>query len=236
MVDKLITPTCEVSGLPLPVLPLEPRLFGALLNLNHTNSHHHFHPKSDPRLQSVAGLALRKSRIQTTPLISHNEYHRLYEGAPLPDTEEQIFKLSVLSVAGFTPRSAIDPRQPLRIVGLTDKAHSKIARSIRVERPLLVARFYAEYCASQETDYSKLEELLHQSTTDVKKVEIAREVLGYSIESALGRMSLSEPQIRKEGFISGSKAKTLYSATRQLIRRHALRDYVDHLSLRYAKS
>jgi hypothetical protein len=234
--EKLPTPTCEVSGLPLPVLPLEPRLFGALSFDGKPNSHHHFHPEKSPSLQTLAGIALRKSRIQTTPLKAHNEYHRLYEGPILTDDQDEIFRLCVLSVAGVVPRRAIDPRKPDRTVGLSDKAHNSIVGSIKIDQPKEVARFFANYCAAQETDKQLVDILLDPEITKEKRLLTAREILGVSLESALGSLILEHKDMKKERLVRSNKPLTPYAAARRLVRRHALEDFVHHLTGRFANA
>jgi hypothetical protein len=84
------------------------------------NMHHAWHPSSDPRLLTTAGLALRHSRVQLVRANDHNmgdrkrgklTYHDFYAGPPLPTDEAEIFRMCVLSCAGYLPERAIDLRQ-----------------------------------------------------------------------------------------------------------------------------
>lgn len=229
MAEKLPTPSCEVSGLPLSVLPLEPRAIGALSFAQRVNAHHHFHPEKSPELRTLAGLALRKSRIQMTPVLAHNEYHKLYEGPSLPEGEAEIFRLCVLAVAGIVPRRAIDPISPNLTIELSDSLHAQIARSTRIDQPRDVARFLAQYCAGQETDYDLIELLTDKKASPEDRLYVARELLGFSIESALGNLVDQHRDIKKERLVRSFRAPSLYSVTRGLIRRHALKDFTEQL-------
>ena len=111
MAAELVTPTDELSGLPLPLLPVEevlPTDDGQVANW-----HHHFHPASDPALtETSGGKALRAARIQLVPIGHHNytenAYHRFYVGPPIPTERDEQLGMAVLSCAGYVPERAID--------------------------------------------------------------------------------------------------------------------------------
>ena len=114
MAAELITPVDSLTGVPLPILPRE---ILPIDNPEVANMHHAWHPSSDPRLLTTAGLALRHSRVQLVRATDHNmgdknrgklTYHDFYEGPPLPEDETEIFRMCVLSCAGYLPDKAID--------------------------------------------------------------------------------------------------------------------------------
>jgi hypothetical protein len=111
MAAELITPTDELSGLPLPLLPVAEKL---PLKGGEANWHHHFHPASSPVLtESNGGRALRSSRIQLVPRTHHNygnktAYHAFYAGPPIPSERDEQVGMAVLSCAGYIPEYAID--------------------------------------------------------------------------------------------------------------------------------
>lgn len=114
MAAELITPVDPVTKIPLPILPKE---ILPIDNPEKANMHHAYHPSSDSRLLTTAGLALRHSRVQLVRATDHNmgdksrgklTYHDFYEGPPLPTDEAEIFRMCVLSCAGYLPERAID--------------------------------------------------------------------------------------------------------------------------------
>ncbi len=104
---KIPTPTCELTGLPLPIAPAEAEM--RELDFPRT-FHHHFHPERAPELSrgTLGGRALRFSRGQVLEEYLHKRYHKLFAGPPLPQTDEERFKLTVLSCARVMPLKAID--------------------------------------------------------------------------------------------------------------------------------
>lgn len=111
MAAELVTPTDQLSGLPLPVVPTDevlPRGQGDIANW-----HHHFHPRTHPiLLDTLGGRALRSARIQLVATTQHNysdnAYHRFFAGPPIPEDRDTQFGLCVLSCAGFVPEEAVD--------------------------------------------------------------------------------------------------------------------------------
>ncbi len=228
--ERLPTPLCEISNLPLPVLPLEPRSFGALFVSRETNMHHHFHPASSPYLSDGAGKALRTSRVQRLPVKTHNEYHRYYDGPPLCDDESIVFRSVVLAAAGVVPRQALDVRSPGKVVGLNYASHRKIVEATRIDRVQTVSHFLADYCAQQEIDCRIIDELTDDQTSHEARIQIARDVLRDSIDTALGSLIDEHSNIVKERMTALTKSPTLYSVTRTLIRRHALNTFASKLA------
>lgn len=114
MAAELLTPTDELTGMPLSMAP--PLIQLPRSNPDVANWHHLWHPHSAPELQSLGGQALRNSRVQLVPIHDHNmggdTYHTAYAGPPLPvadDTDKQ-FGLCVLACAGYVPNEVIDLR------------------------------------------------------------------------------------------------------------------------------
>ncbi|HSH18252.1 MAG TPA: hypothetical protein VK978_02620 [Candidatus Saccharimonadales bacterium] len=111
MAAELITPTDELSGLPLPLLPSDEVL--PTNNGEVANWHHHFHPKTHPIITgTLGGRALRSARIQLVDTNQHNysenAYHRFFAGPPIPESRDAQFGLCVLSCAGYVPEKAIE--------------------------------------------------------------------------------------------------------------------------------
>ncbi len=114
MAAELITPVDELTGIPLPILPLE------FLdhNSSQANWHHPWHANSAPELQGLGGRALRHSRVQLVRATDHNykdktgrpNYHNFYIGPELPTDTRKQFELCVIAAAGYMPDMAIDLR------------------------------------------------------------------------------------------------------------------------------
>ncbi len=114
MAAELITPTDELSGLPLSIAP--PPVILQRNRPDVANWHHLYHPHSAPELASLGGQALRNSRVQLVPIRDHNTgpntYHAMYAGPALPEADDidTQFALCVFSCAGYVPDKVIDLR------------------------------------------------------------------------------------------------------------------------------
>lgn len=130
MAAERITPVDELTGLPLSIVPTRKKVPSR--NPNVADWHHHFHPKEDPRLKTVGGLALRNSRLQLVFRTFHNEgphrYHRFFDGPPIPQDEATQFGMCVLACAGYIPENGIDLRGDVPVVKrLTEEQRSILA-------------------------------------------------------------------------------------------------------------
>ena len=112
MAAELVTPTDELTGMPLSLAP--PLEWLPRDRPDIANWHHWWHPSSAPALQTLGGQALRNSRVQLVPVGDHNmgseTYHHYYMGPNLPgaDDADTQFKLCVLACAGYVPDRVID--------------------------------------------------------------------------------------------------------------------------------
>ncbi|CAN5384454.1 hypothetical protein BH09PAT4_BH09PAT4_08070 [soil metagenome] len=110
-----LAPVDEFTGLPLPILQVEPPP-SALLDWRkaqeacRSDNHHAFFPK-DEYSPTAAGRVLRHSRVQYGGRWAHARYHTLYSGVPLPRDIRSQFALAVLATAGFIPDEAVDIRE-----------------------------------------------------------------------------------------------------------------------------
>lgn len=231
MAEKLPTPICEVSGLPLPVLPIEPREIGALSMK--PNRHHHWHPERSNELQNLAGLAVRKSRVQLLQPKVHDAYHNMYLGPELPTNEGLAFRLGILAAAGVVPRRALDIREAGKTVGLTPAAHARIASTVQIEHTRPLAEFFAAYCAKQDISKLLVEQLLDPETSPELQNQIARDLLGSSLTASLDGLLEEHRIMRKEGALAIPKPPTLYAVARRLVRKHSLGTFTSHLERRF---
>lgn len=167
-----MTPVDDLTGMPLPIIPKLERL--PLRHPDIADWHHHFHPRSDPRLKTVGGLALRNSRLQLVAREYHNDgpkrYHKFFDGPPIPESEATQFGMCVLACAGYLPESGIDLRSGEPVVARLDHNQRNLLRSHRRNNfdyryfrygydP--IRRFFAKYVLEQN-----LTEILPQRTID----------------------------------------------------------------------
>ncbi|MGI9028001.1 MAG: hypothetical protein ACR2FM_04145 [Candidatus Saccharimonadales bacterium] len=225
------TPMCEVTGLPLPIFHKEPPTNGAPFSFQ-KNYHHHFHPERSPALQTVAGLAVRGSRVQHISYALHTNYHNLFTGPELPENEDDAFRIAVLSASGVVPRSAIDVSKPRqwREVRLNNYDHSFLSRPkiIGVDKPGNLALFLAEYAAKQDIQGSLdniiIDEFLNRNTPKVRKQELARMMLTEALNLSLEELNQTYAGFKKEGYLR-SRSETFRAVAKRLIRCHSLGHY-----------
>jgi hypothetical protein len=226
--ELLRTPTCEVTGLPLPILPKEPSSNEAPFSFP-PNLHHHFHPEKIPALLTVAGLAVRGCRVQRVNFRLHNDYHKLFSGPELPADDDQSFRTVVLCAAGVVPRMALDlsKRGDYQEVPLSNYNHSFLSRTkiINIGAKESLAVFLAEYAAQQGVeelvDNRILDEFLDKWTAKKRKNEIARLMLTEALGLSLEDINPSYNDFKKEGYLR-PRSETLHKVTKRLIRCHSL--------------
>jgi hypothetical protein len=114
----LTAPTDALTGLTLYIAPNCEWL--PLDEPDKADVHHGNHPCRDPRLKTLAGLALRNNQLQLTERTLHNEgpkrYHRWYKQSVITEDESDIFAQVVFANAGVIPEEVIDLSgdEPLR--------------------------------------------------------------------------------------------------------------------------
>lgn len=162
MAEKVPTPLDPLTGNPLPLRLVEP----LPANAPHiANQHHPWHPSDAVELDTstLAGNALRNTAKQLVPVEHHNvkrekgmasTIHDFCAGPPLPQTDEEVFRLLVPAWAGYIPDEAIDVSQgELRVVRLTDKEKEILRMPSRVQgiNPSQHARLYNEAIEAYES-------------------------------------------------------------------------------------
>ena len=246
MAGEIITPTCEATGLPLPLLPAELRENGALLL--RMNFHHHFHPNNHPILQGLAGRALRYSRGQIIDKPTHKSYHKKLSGPILPQSEKEIFHDIVFSCAGVVPQQAIDLSEPegYRVINLSPEHFEKVSsphsiyiegahhpkRSIRTRRE--IGKFFAHYAINQDLQdvLSEIvvEEFLDKQTYGQRRKElgnfILREALGVSIDGLVP----THRALISEGYVTPKRSQQgLFTVMRKFFTKDFFPAYYDEI-------
>jgi hypothetical protein len=209
-----VTPSDELTGLPLSIYTRRPDFF------NHPrNFHHHFHPSNSPDLQGYYdGKAVRYSRGQDIQMYLHDRYHDIFHGPPLPETRRDKFVATVLSLSGVVPREAIDLYTPgeAQIVGLTKGEHRFISGSKRMHLELdrrstkkskqheRIGRFFADYIVEQALEdvisYETIDKFLH-GKDEKERRQLGRTLLETAVDSSVAELVPIHEQARKEGMV-----------------------------------
>lgn len=211
------TPTDRLTGLPLPLLPLDD--YGP-----DTSWHHHQHPRRHPLLQQqgLGGQAVRGSRLQ---LYNHRlhyvGYHSYYEGPPLPKTPEERFTTIIMCMAGYIPHQAIDMRsgEP-RIVDMDPKLCRRLQTSgeLRMGQETTIRRFIRAYVMSHalatiDMERTSTEEFLE--TNDVeRKRDLGFDMLGIIIARAVEPAADMYFQAQRDGLLMPTAAETIQQFTK----------------------
>lgn len=245
MAAEIPTPICDVTRLPLPILPTEPDTRARFL---FEDFHHHFHPRLSPELSDLAGRALRYSRGQDIVRELHNRYHALFLGPQLPTNEEDKFRLTVLACAGVMPREAIDLSRSghYRKVVLSEEEYAWFgeSRSIHIDRAYkpdhgyykrrAIGRFFAAYALKQNVREVVSDRVVGEFTDDKTNPErkkelgnlILREALGMSIDGILPL----HRDLKAEGYILPGKVMGLPELLSKFFRRQYYPDYYSEMA------
>lgn len=242
MAAETITPTCEVTGLPLSIGPERSREIEAFSVSGAYDRHHAFHPERSDQLKTIAGLALRNSRIQSVRYdLHHHGYHNIFVGSELPENPDDYFRLSILAVAGVVPRSAIKiiNKDEYEVVGLTNAQHAGVAERVMPDSTKEISRFYTQYAVEKGFDWllgeSTIDALLDRRTPYKQRREIAsnlvREILGETIKEL--NLDKAHREYKQEGLIAAQRPHTFAWTAKRLVRIHHL-DYFRELVGRQA--
>jgi hypothetical protein len=158
MSEKLVTPTDETTGIPLPIYPnpdLPPVIHLPAKNYERLGDWHHpFHPREVLVKGSLGQQALRNSRVQWTEYREHHDgvgYHQAFAGPELPETEGELFKTVVFATAKFLPDRALSfaPNGKATEVKLDDDGRHRLLEDgiIKVANRITVRDFLLDYLA-----------------------------------------------------------------------------------------
>ncbi len=231
MKEKLETPTCEITKLPLPIRVTEP---ARDVQPKDWDYHHHFHPRLDPLLLGTAGKALRYSRGQYVPRKLHNRYHVLFGGSVLPEDDKEKFRLCVLSCAGIVPKEAIDvsSKGEYQIVSLSKDEHEDLARpdSVYIERARKfgnkefyvrrrIGEFFMQYALQQNirdiVSDRVIDEFLDASSLEQRKKELGNLILQTALGAAIEDVKPSHVAATEHGLVPSTAR---YTRIRKVVR------------------
>lgn len=209
---KLTTPTDELTGLPLPVLP--PSEVPPINDKEFANWHHHYHPESSKLLKGVSGLAVRHVRLQLLPIVTHhNLYHSIFEGPPLPKSNEERFGQVVLACAGYIPPRAIDlyKDDPTESVRLSKSIRRRLQTSgeIALHGESNIGTFIKNHLVRQ--DFSHVNEKIIEEFVETRNVDrkwyLGHLLLAIASEIAVEPVVPIYRQALDEGFITSTDKK-----------------------------
>ena len=214
----LVTPTDELTGLPLPILITDPP--SPTTDTSFVDYHHLFHPEVRLIHGDDADVAVRRSYGQDLPRWLHEHNHNFFAGPRLPQTRFEKFATVTLACSGIVPRTAIEftKRGPFVRNTLTDTEYETLTRSVRYEGQgkdgsasyykSQIGMFFANYAIEQSVEEvisdRVIDEFLH--TTD----PIARKIRGNAILRECVRMSIDpviplHSKAKRLGLIAGRK-------------------------------
>lgn len=199
----LITPTDELTGLPLPIIPPDAPV--------ESDWHHHFHPKKSPVLkQSDGGKALRNARLQRVDYLTHhNGYHSNYEGPPLPESDAGKCALVLMSVAGYMPEFGLrfNAQGEPRIARLTEEMRHRLQTSgeVRVGSLDVIRKFLRGHILSQGIETINVNELTIEEFLTTENIE-RRRLLGHNL---LGQLAIVATQSADEMYYQARRRELL---------------------------
>lgn len=227
--EKPLAFTDEVTGLPLPILPLAtPGEEG-----QRSDAHHAFYEK-ELFLNGTPGTrAVRFSRLQYGPRYYHNRYHSMFKGAALPENEFQEFTLTVLGFAGYVPDEAVDTSgtEPKKVVmSQAQRHHLQLPGILRTEhrkgRKAEIGQYLMSYALGGDTEFGKdlIKEEFIMTTNSRRKRELGFWLVSQAIESAV------EPINPLYELAKRNKALRLDAApcARLAVKQHVIRHVPDY--------
>ncbi|MBA3757853.1 hypothetical protein H0X09_03240 [Candidatus Saccharibacteria bacterium] len=208
---KIESPHDELTGMPLPVLP--PEEVPSFKDPTSANWHHHYHPGKDKLLTSINGLALRHVRVQILPIDTHNDYHSIFEGPPLPTTNEQRFGQIVLACAGYVPSHAIDvygddPTEKVEL-GAKNRNRLQTTGELEVRGQVNLAAFMKNYLIRQDFSHVKesiIDEFIESRDND-RRWFLGHWLLAIASEIAVEPLEPVYKQALDEGLIDKTQKK-----------------------------
>jgi hypothetical protein len=213
---ELVTPTDELTGLPLPIVPIE--------NPVRPDWHHHFHPRLSPRLvNKEGGSALRAVRLQRVDYDAHHRgYHRYFDGPKLPKKMNDRFGLIIMSAAGYIPEQGLDftDGEPA-IVDLTEEQAAELRKQIKVGSPTSIRYFIQDYVISQKLEDVNVNETTIEEFISTKNEE-RRRVLGHTLLGLVTKKA-TEPldenyhRIRQQQQIAPNTPNSVMKFTKALL-------------------
>jgi hypothetical protein len=220
VIEKRITPTDIMTGIPLPIFPnseLPPVLGRCEKNLDRIGDFHHsFHPRQELLHAGLGEKALRFCRVQWAMYDDHHNtigYHKNLVGPDLPKTEKDKFKTVVFASAGYIPENALvfdkAGEVSIRHLGYYQRSMLQDTGAIRVDDPLIVKDYLLAYTGrngSAAMDPSMLDEFLHSSDIEIRK-KIGQRLLMLASEVTTDSFSSDYSQAKKAHLLPPNRSR-----------------------------
>lgn len=230
-------PTDPETGQPYPLMVFG-LANGLIIDGNHNHHHTHFH-RSAPELEGrlplkdlnnrllnsqnfrinrVAGIALRVSRVCLTNEIIHAMAHRQCpKGPKLPQSMQDKYTLLVKNLANVIPHSAYDPTAPeasrIRHMSTDVRERQTGPHWVHPERYSfgrpegyqlhMIAQFLSYYATLQnirQVDGLKKEEFLLTSLPE-RKMELGKSILKSAVAVAIDPLQQAYQDFKRKGLI-----------------------------------
>jgi hypothetical protein len=229
-----ITPTCESTGLPLPVA-INELLPGA--HLLFWDYHHHFHPRKDAALRDISGLAVRVSRGQFLPRYLHNRYHATFSGPELPLTDSDKFKTTILACAGVVPRQALQiyNNSQYEVQDLDEEAHAQLVESktiyiegVNKNRKFTfisgaLSKFFIEFAIAQDIRQAVSErvigEFIEKNISPERRLELGNFILSEALGITVDNLEPIKRGLDEEGLVA-VRGRSLQSTVRKFAKKN----------------
>lgn len=238
--DSFVYTPVDSIGMPLPLAPQAE--LRADRGEPQPDRHHHFHPrKSIVLTRDLGGQAIRNLRLQKSDYRTHHiDYHRYYDGPPLPETPQEQFGIVLLGSAGYVPERAIrfHEGQPEE-VPLTTKQRQLLwdRGDLYIASTKAVKDFIVDYTTSQdiiEVDERLVDEFLNTPNAQ-RRYHLGGRLLQLAIEKATEPIDPFYRTAWKKGLIpreSSSRATRLIKNRLRLKQPHAQKNLIDMLGAR----
>lgn len=235
----LSTPADELSGLPLPIFVTPENYEG-----HQTNFHHLWHPRLSVELLDIGGLAVRTSYGADLPIYMHQRSHDTFTGPPLPQSDEDKFRLACLACAGVVPRKAIElfDAGGYEIIELDNDEHLFISNKIHIERAQKpkyeyinrnkIGKFFAQYALRHGLEAEIPKSLIRKflkAEDRGRREELGSFILAKAINVAASALTAAHIEARREGLVQESRDGTPTQVVRAFFVGERFKDYLDPL-------
>lgn len=220
-----------------------------------TNRHHAHFYRRDFENGPPSARAVRFSRLQTIRKDPHRRYHEAFDGALMPQTEQEAFNIAVLNCAGYIPPYVVDlSAKSFSIQELTPAMRAQLLEpgvfSIeRKNKPRAdIGQFLMYYALSQKFDHvrqSLIEEFLSITPEQARQDEAKKErkqrlglrLTGKAIEVAVDPINTPFRRAREGSLLRVGAPVCAFWVVKDYIHGYEL-DYMDtleeKLSLEYS--
>ena len=236
----LQTPLDRRSGLPLPIVAVDPPR--RHLVDQRWDFHHNFHPEK-MTLSSEGLRAVRLSRGQDLPRWLHEHYHKFFAGPQLPGTTKEQFMTCVMACAGVIPHDVIDlsGRSGPRVRRASRSEYGSLIKNVHYENKTKkdggqrqrdkIGKFFANYALEQNirsvVSDSVIDQFMHSPDKRLRR-RLGNKMLKAAMNVAVDPVRPLYQDVRHRGMMSGNLSDPWKVVARYFVERR-LSDYHDAL-------